>query len=147
MHANIEECVRFARPGDLPHLCELDHTADRQSVERLIAQQQFIVAELNDAIVGLIRLEYIWTVRPYIGLIWIAPDSRKRGLSRRLLAYLCEYLSGQGHQVLFSSSQADEPEPQAWHRHVGFVDSGRVEGVNAGGVDEVIFRLDIADYV
>ena len=144
IHANNNELIRFARPSDLSQLCGLDHTADNHNIERLIEQKQFVVAELNEKIVGLIRLEYIWTVVPYIGLIWIIPEHRERGLSRRLLGYLCEYLRGQGHHVLFSSSQADEPEPQAWHRHIGFADSGRVEGINENGGDEVVFRLPLS---
>jgi len=42
--------------------------------------------------------------------------------------------------VLFSSSQANEPEPQAWHRHVGFEECGFIAGINEGGVGEVFFR-------
>ncbi len=144
MHANDEELVRFARQGDLSKLCELDHTADSHNIERLIEQKQFVVTESSKTIVGMIRLEYVWTVIPYIGLIWIVPDSRKRGLSRRLLDFVCDHLRRQGHKVLFSSSQADEPAPQAWHRHVGFVDSGRIEGINPEGIDEVVFRLSLA---
>ncbi len=135
--------IRFAQPEDLAQLGGLDHTADHRIADRLIVQQQYVVADFNTLIVGLIRLEYIWTTRPYIGLIWVAPDYRRRGLSRLLLDFLCLHLVTQGHHVLFSSSQADEPEAQAWHRHVGFIDSGHVEGVNKGGVGEVVFRLSL----
>lgn len=45
--------------------------------------------------------------------------------------------------MLLSSSQADEFEPQTWHRHMGFVECGRLEGINEGGVDEVFFRKQL----
>ncbi len=147
MDATRQPRVRFAQPGDITQLCELDHAVDKQKVERLIVQQQYIIAEVDDRIVGLIRLEYIWTTLPYMGLIWILPDYRKRGLSKQLLRYLCVYLRDHRHQQLFSSSQANEPEPQAWHRYVGFVDSGCVRGANEGGIDEVVFRLNIEKYI
>jgi N-acetylglutamate synthase-like GNAT family acetyltransferase len=136
--------TRFARQEDLPRVCELDSVPGEPVTRRLITEQRVVVIEQNRKIVGLIRLEYLWTVVPYIGLIWIEPDYRKRGLSKRLLDFVCDHLRRNGHESLFSSSQADEPEPQAWHRHVGFVDSGRIEGINRGGEDEIVFRLPLA---
>ena len=62
---------------------------------------------------------------------------------RALLQLLEKELHAGGHRTLFSSSQADEPESQAWHRRMGFVESGRLEGVNAGGVDELFFRKEL----
>jgi len=34
----------------------------------------------------------------------------------------------------------DEPEPQAWHRHMGFVECGIINGINENGIGEVFFR-------
>ncbi len=135
--------VRFAQPKDYPRLCELDCVPGEKVTRRLVADQRYIIAEHNIRAIGLIRLEHIWTVVPYMGLIWIEPDFRKRGLSRLLLSFLCDHLRSEGHKTLFSSSQANEPEPQAWHRHVGFVASGRIEGINDDAIDEVMFRLSL----
>ena len=135
--------VRFAQPQDYTQVCELDRVPDEMVTRQLIADQRYVIAELDGRVIGLIRVEYIWTVIPYMGLIWIEPQYRNRGLSGRLLGLLCDHLRHEGHKTLFSSSQANEPTPQAWHRHVGFVDSGRIEGINQGGVDEVVFRLSL----
>lgn len=43
-------------------------------------------------------------------------------------------------RALYSSSQVDEGEPQAWHRHMGFVECGILAGVNEGGVGEVFYQ-------
>lgn len=45
-----------------------------------------------------------------------------------------------GYQSLYSSSQADEPAPQAWHRAVGFAECGFLAGINPGGVGEMFCR-------
>ena len=37
------------------------------------------------------------------------------------------------------SSQVDEAEPQAWHRHIGFVECGILAGLNEGDVGEVFY--------
>ena len=39
-----------------------------------------------------------------------------------------------------SSSQADEPEPQTWHRAIGFEECGIISGLNEGGIGEIFFR-------
>jgi len=57
-----------------------------------------------------------------------------------MLRFMEDYLRENGHQQLFSSSQVDEAEPQAWHRHVGFEECGLIGGINDGGVGEVFFR-------
>jgi len=57
-----------------------------------------------------------------------------------LLHFLEEFLRSKGHSVLFSSSQANEPEPQAWYRHMGFEECGFIAGINEEGVGEVFFR-------
>ena len=34
--------------------------------------------------------------------------------------------------MLYRSSQVDEPDPQAWHRDVGFEECGIIAGINKG---------------
>jgi len=71
------------------------------------------------------------------------PDAivrRKVADGDALLARTEAELASQGHAALFSSSQAEEPEPQAWPRRVGFEECGLLAGLNEGGVGEVFFR-------
>jgi len=39
----------------------------------------------------------------------------------------------------------DEPEPQAWHRRVGFSECGVLTGINEGSVGELFFRRRLGD--
>jgi hypothetical protein len=52
-------------------------------------------------------------------------------------------LRSAGHSAFLSSSQVDEPNPQAWHRHMGFVECGILAGLNEGGVGELFFRKEL----
>jgi len=63
--------------------------------------------------------------------------------ARMLLDYLGEQLRAQGYVALLSSSQTDEPEPQAWHRHLGFTSGGIIENIADEGIGEVVFRLEL----
>jgi N-acetylglutamate synthase-like GNAT family acetyltransferase len=105
--------------------------------------REVAVAERDGAVVGYVQLEYLWGKLPYIARVRVEPAARRRGVGRGLIAFLTRELAGRGHAVLYSSSQADEPEPQAWHRHMGFVECGILNGVNEGGVGEVFFRLPL----
>ena len=137
--------VRFAHQADLDGCIALDHPAmPAEVIKRKIAQREIIVAEKAGQLVGYLRLEYLWSVVPYIALIWVVEDQRQQGLGNAMLRYLENVLLEQGHTALYSSSQANEPEPQAWHRHVGFEECGFIAGINEGGVGEIFFRKDLS---
>lgn len=131
--------VRYATQSDLPFVTQ-DGYIPVHTIVRKIEEREVLVAERDSVLVGYVRIEYLWSKLPYIALIRVLPECQRRGVGRALLAFLEKELIAAGHTVLFSSSQADELEPQAWHRHLGFVECGRLEGINAGGVDEVFFR-------
>jgi len=134
-----ENLVRFATLDDLDFVAR-DHYIPTEVVKRKIEQQEVVVAERQGSPVGYARLEYLWSTVPYIALIWVLPENRRQGAGKAMLRYLEDYLRENGHQQLFSSSQVDEAEPQAWHRHVGFEECGLIGGINDGGVGEVFFR-------
>ena len=109
-------------------------------VRNKIVSDECIVVELDGQLIGYIRLEYLWSTVPYIGLIFVMEGYQSEGLGRKMLAFLEDHLQSHGHDVLMSSSQANEPEPQAWHRAVGFEECGIISGLNEGGIGEVFFR-------
>lgn len=130
--------VRWATMADLDFV-QQDHPLPPATAARKLAAQELLVAE-TDRFVGHLRLEYLWSQVPYIALIQVQLPYRRRGTGRALLAFLETYLRGQGHSALYSSSQADEAEPQAWHRHMGFSECGFISGINEGGIGELFFR-------
>lgn len=130
--------VRFAAPADLDFLQRRAHVT-ANVLKRKVEWQEIVVAEREGGLVGALHLEYLWSSVPYIALIHVLPECQRRGVGRALLRFVETFLSEQGHDALYSSSQADEPEPQAWHRHVGFEECGIIAGINEG-VGEVFFR-------
>ena len=137
--------VRFANQIDLDRCIALDHpTILAEVIKRKVEQREIIVAEKAGRLVGYLRLEYLWSIVPYIALIWVVEDQRHQGIGSAMLHYLENALREQGHTALYSSSQANEPEPQAWHRHVGFEECGFIAGITEGGVGEIFFRKDLS---
>ena len=131
--------VRAAVGRDLAFATQ-DGLVESTVVRRKIEQNEVFVAELDRELVGYLRLEYLWSVQPYLSLVHVLESHRRRGVGRALLAHVEHVLRDAGQSALFSSSQVDEPDPQSWHRHMGFVECGIITGLNDGGVGEVFFR-------
>ena len=135
--------IHLAAQADLDFVRQIDRHIPVEVAARKIEAQEILIAEANGALVGYLRLEFLWSLVPYIALIRVLPEYQRQGAGRALLAFLEDRLRRQGHTVLYSSSQVDEAEPQAWHRHMGFTECGFVAGINAGGVGEIFFRKQL----
>ncbi|MBI5958820.1 MAG: GNAT family N-acetyltransferase [Chloroflexi bacterium] len=132
--------TRWAGPGDLDWCAGFDHHVPRGVIEHKIAAQEIVIAAYDGQPIGYLRLEYLWSIIPYIAIIHVLPDYQRQGIGRAILAFVESEMLSRGCETLMSSSQVDEPEPQAWHRHMGFVECGILAGINPGGVGEVFFR-------
>jgi len=133
--------VRLAQNSDIPTLQVLDPRPKEDILKQKIENKEIIVLELDKKVIGLVRYAILWTTVPFIGLIEIANEHHKKGYSVLLLDFLKEHLRKQGYIALLSSSQTDEPEPQAWHVHMGFKTNGIIENIADDGIGEVVYRL------
>jgi GNAT superfamily N-acetyltransferase len=135
--------IRFAQPADRDWCAGIDQHVRPEVVERKIGFGEIIVAEIEGQLIGYLRLEYLWSTIPYIALIFLPSEHRHQGVGRAMLAFLETFLRSHGHSRLLSSSQVNEPGPQAWHRAVGFEECGLLAGLNDGGIGEVFFRKSL----
>ena len=142
--------IRFARLDDLDFAYQ-DGYIPAEVLKRKIEGQlalnpdcieDVVIAEWSGKRVGYVRLEYLWSIMPYISLIQVLPEYRRRGVGKALLRFIETFLREAGHEVLYSSSQADEPGPQTWHRYMGFEECGFITGINEG-VGEVFFHKNL----
>ncbi len=139
MHSTDHPAVRFATAADLTTVAR-DNYIPVARWQQLIERQQAVVAEQAGQTVGLACFDYLGVVHPYLALIWVAEEHRLHGIGAAMLHVFEDHLRGQGYIVLYNSSTANEPQAQAWHRHMGFEECGFIAGLNEGGVGEVLFR-------
>ena len=130
--------VRLAGLDDLALISHKELSQDK--ILEKIRQGEIFLLMINDQPAGSLWVGFLWDFVPFIDLIYINDAYQKRGLSHILLGCVEDHLREQGYDVLYSSSQMDEPLPQAWHRHVGFTECGVINGMNDGGIGEVFFR-------
>ena len=141
-----ELAIRFARVDDLDFAYQDGYIPAEILKSKIEAQlalnpdciEDVVIAEWNGKRVGYVRIEYLWSIVPYIALIRVLPEYRRQGVGKALIRFIETFLCEAGHDALYSSSQADEPEPQAWPRHMGFEECGFITGIN-DGVGEVFF--------
>lgn len=143
MSVNERVIVRFAGPELLEWCVVSDSLVTEQIIRHKIVNDEIIIAELDGQPIGYLRLEYMWSIVPFIGLIFVIESYRKEGIGKMILAYLEDHLRSRGFDAYYSSSQADEPGPQAWHRSAGFQEAGMISGINEGGIGEIFFRKSL----
>ncbi|TFE22658.1 GNAT family N-acetyltransferase [Cohnella luojiensis] len=130
--------ARFATIEDMTAIAEKDTSLTESQLQWKLNNHEFIISCINEGIIGFLRLEYLWSKIPYIGLIRVNHEHQRKGIGRQLLAFTEEVLANRGMTKLYSSSQANEAEPQQWHRHMGFTECGIINGIN-DGIGEVLF--------
>lgn len=93
-----------------------------------------LVAELDDSVAGY-AYATPWRPKPAYrhtveDTVYLAPESRGRGLGRLLLQALLEACVAAGaHQVIAVIADTGDPASVALHRRCGFTDAGRLSEV------------------
>ncbi|WP_158602158.1 GNAT family N-acetyltransferase [Cohnella endophytica] len=141
-NSNKDYNVGFATLNEISDIAEWDQALSSAQILWKLQHNEIIIARKDERIVGFIRLEYLWSKYPYIGLIRVERDRQRQGVGKQLLAFAENHLASRGLNRLYSSSQVDEAEPQQWHRHVGFKECGIINGIN-DGIGEILFVKEL----
>jgi ribosomal protein S18 acetylase RimI-like enzyme len=131
--------VRFATPADLDFTVHTTYVSAAR-MRQLVEQGQVAVAEVAGERVGYAALDWLVVMAPFLGVIWVHPAHRRRGVGTALLEFLEDTLRERGFAVLYSSCVVTEVEPQAWHRRRGFRECGLIAEFNDDGSGEVLLR-------
>jgi ribosomal protein S18 acetylase RimI-like enzyme len=136
--------VRPAAGSDLRWLAEHDGHLDAAQLGRKIRDDEMFVAE-SDAgeLLGLLRVDHLWSALPHIAQIRVLEPCRRRGVGRGLVEALKGASREAGATKLLSSTRPDYLEAQTWHRAVGFRECGRLSGLGPSGEPVVFFLKDI----
>lgn len=129
--------IRFAKKSDLEFLNSNVYISG-EILLRKIELQEIIITEKNGVQAGFLQLEYLWSLVPYIALIKVLPEYQRQGIGKKMLEFTESFLREKKYKKLYSSSQANEPNPQEWHRHVGFEECGIITGINEE-IGEIFF--------
>ena len=135
----VDISVRLADARDLNWLAEHDGHLDALALAEKLARSEVLLAEVDGAPgPASVRLALVVCAIRRAGEGTSAVSAL--GVGRALVDALTEQAGASGARLLLSSATGNEPEPQAWHRALGFEECGRLSGINEGDIAEVMFQ-------
>lgn len=130
--------IEYADDTHLNWLIENDD-ADPDWTKRCIDHQEYIIAQTDTAPIGFLRYSLFWGKIPYMDMIRVAPDHQRTGIGRGMLNFWDHEMRKMGFEILMTSSEKDEQEPQDWHKQNGFVESGALTFGHLQTTPEIFF--------
>lgn len=134
--------VVTASQADLEWLLQHDIHGQMQ-VLRHIDAGEYLIARYQGEPVGFVRFSMFWGKVPYMEMIRILPAHRRSGIGTALFLRWEKDMRDRGLNLLMTSSEADEAEPQIWHRRNGFIEAGSIELPGIQSAREVFFVKQI----
>ncbi|WP_174072400.1 GNAT family N-acetyltransferase [Rhizobium rhizogenes] len=135
--------IRDGRPQDLPWLSKHDDVSE-DWITRCIQSGEYLLAEQDDLPVGSLRFSRFWGKIPFMDMIRVLPSHRHSGVGTALFRAWESAMIVQGAEVLMTSSEWAEAEPQAWHRRNGFRAAGSIDFRAVQPSPEIFFLKDIS---
>ncbi|MFT3874399.1 MAG: GNAT family N-acetyltransferase [Nocardioides sp.] len=115
--------TRTATDSDLPVLVELDGHVSSLDLTDIVKSGRVMVAEVEGAVVGLLRWGLFWDQVPFMNLLWVVPESRGQGVGTALVEAWEQAQRAAGHAMVLTSTVSAE-SAQHLYRRLGYVDSG-----------------------
>lgn len=132
--------VRFAEgPTDLAWCVRHDGWLGEAELRRKVQAQEMVVADLDGELVGLLRLDYLWSSIPHVAQVRVVEPHRREGIGRALVTFVEQQARSRGTNKILSSTRPDKIGAHAWHRQIGFTDCGSLEGFGPNGEPTMFF--------
>ncbi len=119
-------------PGEAPAISEMStgHIAHQETfIAESFERRTVLVACEGDALAGFAVWDRAFFGRPFVWLLGVAPNYRRRGIATRLLHCI---ESACPDATLFTSTNESNHAMQALLLRLGYVYSGRVDHLDAG---------------
>jgi ribosomal protein S18 acetylase RimI-like enzyme len=132
--------VRFAEvPTDLAWCVRHDGWLDEPQLRRKLQAKEVVMADLDGELVGLLRLDYLWSSIPHVAQVRVVEHHRRDGIGRALVTFVEQQARSRGTDKILSSTRPDKIGAQAWHRQIGFAECGSLEGIGPNDEPTIFF--------
>ena len=132
--------VRFAKQADdLAWCLAHDGWLDELGLQRKMGAQELIVADIDGELVGLLRLDYLWSVLPHLAQVPVVEHHRREGVGRALVTFVEQQARSRGIDKIMSSTRPDKLGAQAWHRQIRFIECGSLHGLGPNDEPTIFF--------
>jgi Acetyltransferases len=118
-----EIIIDFATVQSMDFLKANDRHIPPELLIEKVHRQEIILAKNAAKIIGWLRFGYFWDQYPFINMLMILAEHRRKGIGRLLVSFWENEMVQKGFDAVFTSTLANE-EGQHFYRKLGYVDSG-----------------------
>jgi len=108
------------------HFDWLKHHDTHIAPERLLQKiraQQILMVTIEKAPIGWLRFGLFWDSIPFMNLLFLVSNFRKKGIGRQLVQFWESEMQKQQYKMVLTSTQSDETA-QHFYRKIGYKESG-----------------------
>lgn len=118
-----QNMLRAAQETDLAFLRDFSSECRDEQLRAQIRDGRLRIINSSEGPVGFIKFYVLWEVLPFIEVVIIRKDCRRRGIGRAAIRSWEEEMAARSFQRAIISTQADETAQHFWRR-VGYQDCG-----------------------
>ena len=115
--------IRFATSQDYDYLVHNDRHIKPEVVEKKIEDAEIIVVLDNEQNIGWLRFNYFWDEIPFMNMLWIEEDYRRKGIGTRLVNFWEIEMQQRDNNQVMTSTLSDETA-QHFYRRLQYQDCG-----------------------
>ncbi len=135
--------IEYAHSDDIEGLKLFSNSMDNVNyISHKIEKREIVCAKDAGAIVGCLRLEWLWNSFPFVTMVEVIPSYQRQGIGTALMHFMLIELSHK--TILLSSTREDNPNSIAWHTKMGFQRCGIWEGTHKDGCNELFFKKEVS---
>jgi GNAT superfamily N-acetyltransferase len=115
--------IKVASDQDLAYLSQRDYHISPVMLKRKLEAGEILVAYEQQTPVGYLRFNYFWDNTPFMNLLFLEENVRRKGLGKQLVQHWEKMMQKNGYTRVMTSSLASE-EGQFFYRKLGYKDAG-----------------------
>ena len=115
--------IRFATSQDYDYLVHNDRQIKPEVVKKKIEDAEIIVVLDNEQNIGWLRFNYFWDEIPFMNMLWIEEDYRRKGIGTRLVNFWETEIFQRDKNQVMTSTLSDETA-QHFSRKLEYQDCG-----------------------
>ncbi len=132
--------VRYVRADDREFWFGHDKHLPAEQFDKKVNEKQGYVLSINGKRIALLRYNLFWDNTPFLTLLYVDRNHRRRGYGRLLLEFWENDMRALGYTRLLTSTQSDETA-QHFYRALGYADCGVLLAPDQAS--ELFFSKDI----
>ncbi len=115
--------IGFADEKDYDYLVANDRHVTPEMIRRRLEQNEIIVIRDDKQPLGWLRYGYFCDVIPFMNMLYIEEEHRRKGLGTRLVEFWENEMRKRGYDKVMTSSDSHE-QAQHFYRRLGYRDCG-----------------------